>query len=228
MCGVRYARVATKSKREDGGDGARRRLKKKRRHRCLLIRSATRRDAVVVAFRKPFAFSSRRRENVGENVARVSETFRPRASLETYRHGPASVPREDPAHALGHRLARPEVLLDAGPGRLSRARDARAIHRDAHAVRAERRRATPRRIPPRRLTPRRTKWRDLGTQQVSVPRRETKEDCVDHSGRPGHGGGLKNHEADKKAVAKNGSFVRVGRCRTHIPKKRRSPPEDAV
>lgn len=152
---------------------------------------------------------SRRRENAGENVARVSGNFRPRASLETYRHGPASVPREDPAHALGHRLARPEVLLDAGPGRLSRARDARAIHRDAHAVRAERRRATPRRIPPRRLTPRRTKWRDLGTQQVSVPRRETKEDCVDHSGRPGHGGGLKNHEADKKAVAKNGSFVRV-------------------
>lgn len=213
MCGVRYARVATKSKREDGGDGARRRLKKKRRHRCLLIRSATRRDAVVVAFRKPFAFSSRRRENVGENVARVSETFRPRASLETYRHGPAPVPREDPAHALGHRLARPEVLLDAGPGRLSRARDARAIHRDAHAVRAERRRATPRRIPPRRLTPRRTKWRDLGTQQVCQEEKRkleiattkpTKESCCQ-----------KRNE-------------RSCRCRTDIPKKRCLNPEDAV
>ena len=115
-CGVRYACVATKSEREDGGDGA----------RCLLIRSATRRDMrrgrVSETFR--LFIASARNRGRKRRLLRVSETFPPRASLETYRHGPASVPREDPAHALGHRLARPEVLLDAGPGRLSRARDA--------------------------------------------------------------------------------------------------------
>lgn len=215
MCGVRYARVATKSKREDGGDGARRRLKKKK---TTSVPTDSKRDAarrcrgrVSETFR--LFIASARKRGRKRRLKRVSETFRPRASLDTYRHGPALVPREDPAHALGHRLARPEVLLDAGPGRLSRARDARAIHRDAHAVRAERRRATPRRIPPRRLTPRRTKWRDLGTQQVCQEEKRkleiattkpTKESCCQ-----------KRNE-------------RSCRCRTDIPKKRCLNPEDAV
>ena len=111
---------------------------------------------------------------VGENDARVSSEAR--ASLETHRHGPAPVPREDSSHALGHRLARPEVLLDAGPGRLSRARDARAIHRGAHAVPAEKRGATPRKIRPAASTPRRTKCaRSRQVCQESERRKATKK-----------------------------------------------------
>lgn len=111
---------------------------------------------------------------VGEYDARVSSEAR--ASLETHRHGPAPVPREDSSHALGHRLARPEVLLDAGPGRLSRARDARAIHRGAHAVPAEKRGATPRKIRPAASTPRRTKCaRSRQVCQESERRKATKK-----------------------------------------------------
>ena len=100
---------------------------------------------------------------------------RPRASFETYRHGPAPVPREDSAHALGHRLARPEVLLDAGPGRLSCARNARAIHRGAYACPSRGEARRPGRYAPRRRRRAERSARDLGRCAKKRERRKNEE-----------------------------------------------------